>query len=344
MLILCTLPLWAGCKGLIDDNLDNCAAEVAITYELRLVTNVQTEMATELDQPEDVFVRQALESYLEPVFTDFAHDLDLSFYDVMGENPLLHHKSEIMDASQTSYTLHLPAQDYMHNAVANIQGNAVAALQNTGFGHQASLEQMNTKAASDSVATHKTGLFVGRLKDMDIKAGVKNQTFKVTLNMANSATALVVDTTGSKIKKLKVYSTGFATAFRLADSIFNYPVNFPIVKDDELDVAGGVKRCFAAVNFPSKDTPGSKVIIETTDPFVSIGSTEGLWAWHCYATLPDGTVTRTLLSVKTPLRAGQLEIIKARLWDDGVVRTDVPTVGVSVTLDWKPGGSYDPIL
>jgi hypothetical protein len=193
MIALCTLPLLAGCKSLIDDNLDDCAAEVAITYELRLVTNIQTEIATELDQPEDVYVKQALESYLAPVFTDFAHDLDLSFYDVMGENPLLHHKSEIMDASQTSYTLHLPAQNYMHNAVANVQGNGVVALQNIDYGLQASLDQVKTKAA-DSIATHKTGLFTGRLKEMDIKAGGKDQTFTVTLNMANCATALVIDT------------------------------------------------------------------------------------------------------------------------------------------------------
>ena len=37
-------------------------------------------------------------------------------------------------------------------------------------------------------------------------------------------------------------------------------------------------------------------------------------------------------------------IVKAKLYDDGVVRTDIPTVGVSVILDWTPGGHYDPIL
>lgn len=343
MIALCTLPLLAGCKSLIDDNLDDCAAEVAITYELRLVTNIQTEIATELDQPEDVYVKQALESYLAPVFTDFAHDLDLSFYDVMGENPLLHHKSEIMDASQTSYTLHLPAQNYMHNAVANVQGNGVVALQNIDYGLQASLDQVKTKAA-DSIATHKTGLFTGRLKEMDIKAGGKDQTFTVTLNMANCATALVIDTTGSKLKNIKVYSTGFATGLKISDNIYNHPEQHPIVKDDKLNVTGGTQMCFASVNYPSKDTPGSKIIVETTDPFISVGSEDALWQWHCYATLPDGSITLSVLSVKKPLRPGQLEIVKAKAYDNGVIDTRAPHVGVSVTLDWTPGGDYHPIF
>ena len=197
-----------------------------------------------------------------------------------------------------------------------------------------------TQQKRDSVETHKTGLFVGCLKDMELKAGA-SQSFSVTLDIINSATALVVDTTGSKLKQLKVYSTGFASSFKLADRVYNHSSS-PIVKNDELNVTGGNKRCFASVNYPSKDTPGSKVVVETTEPFISVGGEETLWEWHCYCPMPDGTVTRTVLSMKTPLRAGQLEILKARLCDDGVIRTDNPSVGISVTLDWKPGGDYDP--
>jgi hypothetical protein len=28
--------------------------------------------------------------------------------------------------------------------------------------------------------------------------------------------------------------------------------------------------------------------------------------------------------------------------DNGVIESDSPEVGVSVTLDWKPGGTYNP--
>ena len=35
---------------------------------------------------------------------------------------------------------------------------------------------------------------------------------------------------------------------------------------------------------------------------------------------------------------------KAGMLDDGSVVTNMPEVGVSVTLDWKPGGEYHPEL
>lgn len=334
---LCILPLLTGCKEWIDDNLDECAVDAEIDYELRLVTNVSTEINTKLDQTSDSYVKDALQNYLKDIFTDFAHDVDLSFYGAEADKIRLHQENRIMDASQKSFTLHLPVHHYLHNASANLQNNQQVSLTADEYHNTAELYQKD----GDSLSTHKTGLFTARA-DMDVKAGI-SQTFHVKLYMANAATALVIDTTGSKIKNLRICTTGYANSFRIADSTYKYDKS-PVIKCDELPVTAGTQRCFAAVNYPSKDTPGSKTIIETTEPFVSVGSTEGLWAWHCYATLPDGTITRTLLSVKMPLRAGQLMIVKAKLYDDGVVRTDIPTVGVSVILDWTPGGHFDPIL
>ena len=34
-------------------------------------------------------------------------------------------------------------------------------------------------------------------------------------------------------------------------------------------------------------------------------------------------------------------VIKAFLKDDGTITTDSPEVGVSVELDWNPGGDFD---
>ena len=59
-------------------------------------------------------------------------------------------------------------------------------------------------------------------------------------------------------------------------------------------------------------------------------------------TRAGGSITKTVLSFKKPLRAGQLKIVKGWIDDDGVVRTDDSTVGVSVTLDWESGGEYHP--
>ena len=48
-----------------------------------------------------------------------------------------------------------------------------------------------------------------------------------------------------------------------------------------------------------------------------------------------------LLPAALGVRNGDVKIIKAKLNPDGSISTDEPEVGVSVTLDWKPGGSHD---
>lgn len=34
-------------------------------------------------------------------------------------------------------------------------------------------------------------------------------------------------------------------------------------------------------------------------------------------------------------------VVKVKLQNDGTLTTDNPEVGVSVELDWKPGGDFD---
>jgi hypothetical protein len=58
--------------------------------------------------------------------------------------------------------------------------------------------------------------------------------------------------------------------------------------------------------------------------------------------MPDGTVTRTLLSLYKPLKAGDIRVIKVNVNDDGGISTTDSNVGASVTLDWKSGGEYNP--
>jgi hypothetical protein len=51
--------------------------------------------------------------------------------------------------------------------------------------------------------------------------------------------------------------------------------------------------------------------------------------------------TETIFTMNEPLKAGKLKIIKTRLKEDGSLSTSNTAVGVSVKLDWKPGGSHD---
>ena len=91
-----------GCS-LVDENLSDCETDYHIDYELRLVTNMTTELQTQLStQVELTPVATALQNHLRGVFTDYAHDVDLSFYDVKEDSLRLHHETHIMNANQSS--------------------------------------------------------------------------------------------------------------------------------------------------------------------------------------------------------------------------------------------------
>lgn len=123
-LLLSVLWLTAGCCSYIDDDLSDCPPEgqdYELTYELRLVTNITTELSTQLSTATDVNVANALRDHLKNIFTDFAHDVDLSFYDTENAQERLSHDQHVMNASEQSYTLYLPMREYMHLAAANIR-------------------------------------------------------------------------------------------------------------------------------------------------------------------------------------------------------------------------------
>lgn len=323
--------LMQGCS-LLDEDLSDCETDYNINYELRLVTNMTTELKTqletELSTEVDVSAATALKQYLSGIFTDFAHDVDLSFYDVVDDSLRLHHESHIMNANQSSYTLYIPVHRYMHTAVANVIGNNLITLEGDDYCHKGRLHQ----EIADTIGTHNTGLFTARLP-MDVLEGI-DQTFDVSLYMANCATALVVDTLGSGIKDLKVYMQGFATDFNICDSTYRFRFS-SIVRTDklELDKPGGM--CFASVNYPSRDTRPTKTVIETEDPFISQDAAKSLWQIHVHSTLKDGTVTQTKLGIIKPLRAGQLKVYKVKALDTGAVHPDDPDIAVSVALDWQ---------
>ena len=190
------LLLFVSCEQ-IDDDLSDCDEEFEVNYELKLVTNLTTEIETELNLLKDQEVADALSEYLDGIFTDHAHDVDLSFYDTQADSLRLHHERHTMDDNQRSYTLHLPVHDYMHLAAANLQHNSLVGLNNDRLCHQSELLQMPL----DTITCHETGLFTARTY-MNV-VGNADQTFFVKLYMANAAAALVVDTTGVKVSHVR---------------------------------------------------------------------------------------------------------------------------------------------
>lgn len=313
----------AGCS-LVDQDLTACESEYQLAYELQLVTNITTELETELSLDTEAAVATALKGYLNNIFTDRAHDVDLSFYAVDGEKNRLHHEHHIMDASQTSYTLRIPVNRYLHLGLANLENNRSLALVNDQTSTGSRLQQ----EIADTLKPHREGVFTARTH-MEVQEG-KDQSFKVNLYMSNCATSLVLDTLGSRVKDIRVYAAGFATAFDVADSVYRFQ-HTPVIEADEVEVDNpGSELCFATVNFPSR-TPETKAGEEEVT----------YWEYHVYSTLPDGSITETRLSVRRPLLPAQLEILKAKVYGNGALEPGDQTVGVEVNIDWRPGMDHE---
>ena len=345
----CGLPLCAvfmllvGCS-MIDEDLDDCGEEARMDYELELITNITTEVKTELNTQSDISLASLLKGYLSNIFSDFAHDVNLLFYGVDGVSPLLYRDAHIMNGSESSYTLLIPRQRYMHLAVANVEGDPVVRLEGTENCHTAVLRQVE----GDIIDSHNTGIFTGR-QFMEMIEGV-DQTFNVKMYMCNCSAMLVVDPNGHDISEMNVYTTGFATAFYIADSIYEFKEPLPLIRTKRLEPDENSCVGFVSVNFPSRepstpqsaDTRQTRTVIETTEPFIAQPGDEVLWKFLIYLPQPDGTITETILGIKEPLRAGQLKIVRVRVGDNGAIESEAPEVGASVTLDWKPGNIYHP--
>jgi hypothetical protein len=324
----------------IDDDLSDCLPTQTnheIDYDLQLVTNMTTELSTQLTTVTDIALASVLRNHLTTIFTDYAHDVDLSFFDVQGDSVLLHHESHIMDANQSSYTLYIPRRKYMHLAVANVKNNTMVNLEKGDRCHSERLRQERR----DTVESHNTGLFTAR-QSMEMLEGV-NQSFNVHLYMANCAATLVIDTTAvTNVKQVRVYTTGFASSFSIADSTYHFDDVPPIVRTSRITNTDNGCVGFCSVNFPSRDV--TRTVIETTDPFVTDEADHALWQFRVYVTLDDGSTTESILYIRQQLMAGQLKVLKARLQNDGSLASDDQTVAVSVTLNWNNGGQYDPVL
>ncbi|MBO4634715.1 MAG: hypothetical protein J5669_05025 [Bacteroidales bacterium] len=331
MAVICCV---VSCR-LIDDDLTACEADYEMDYEMALVTNVSTEIKAELSMETTLAVSSALKGYVGKVFTDFAHDVDLSFFDVTGDSLRLHHISYIMDASESTYKIVIPQRRYVHIAAANVQVNGLSSLDNVQKCHDAVLRQEQ----KDTLDSQKTGLYAAMVP-MEVVLG-EDQHFDVKMHMVNCASSLVLDTLGSKVKDVRVFVSGFASEFDICDSLFRFK-NDPVIRTDKVPVDQPGHMCFAAVHFPTREAPETRSVVETIDPFASEEEASGitLWTIIVYVYLQDGSVTRNILSISNPIRPGQFRIIKGKLLLDGSVDPEETCVGVLITPQWDDGGHH----
>lgn len=320
-----TTVLLSACSA-IDDDLSDCGIDYELEYELQLVTNMEVEIQTQLTTQAEASVAEALYSHLKNIFSDFAHDIDLSFYEVDGMYERLYHEQHVMDDNEKSYALYLPMREYRHLALANLQRNSWVTLTGDEHSNTMQLQQVLT----EPVESHQTGIFAART-NMDVMEDM-NQTFHVNLYMVNCAAVLLLESRGHDAKNVEVFSTGFATGYNVNDNTYTFSENPPLVHADRVEVEDDSYLCYCTVTFPSSETPNPNI--------VSSADEEAYWQFRIRVKTVDGNIVETILNVQEALLAGQLKIVKAYIDSDGVVRTEDPKVGVSVTVEWGSGGDH----
>ncbi len=322
------LSLLATACCVIDDDLSVCDVDFVINYTLELRTDMKAQLEAELVADADSSVRQALEQWLSPVFTDKVKDVDLRFYLNETDEVAYLIKEEIND-NRTSYNIHLPKENYMHLGVANIAGNDQVQL--SGVEHSTSM-RLGVKT-EDKIPSMNTGVFTARLP-MEVHDSI-SQSFTVHLYMVNAAVALVVDPSEcADIVSISGLMNGASDGFATRDSTYSYEHGYMVIMDKvEYQTTQAPQKmstryaeekphvCLGAVTMPTEKGKKWQVITTTT--------------------LTDYRHTTTTLTLNEPLKAGELKIIQCKMTPTGEVDAVDSDVSVSVNLDWKPGDNHD---
>ena len=298
----------------IDEDLSRCGVNYSVHYVVHQQTDLQAEVAAVLSSPQEQEAAEAVETALGGVFTNLAHDLDLSFY---ANHAQAYHERNIIDASSASFTFYLQQADYRHLTLANVTDEPVVTLEGTDSDLSLSVSSM----AGDTLSSHSRPLFSSRT-DMPLEG--RETSFRSDLYMLNSAVGVVLAEPAGKQIAVSGCVSGMASSFAVNDSVYAYSPQ-AVTRMEQTQPQG--YRMLYATTLPSPDNaPGNP--------------DDGIWQVKIYVTI-DGKVTENVLHVGEPLPAGKVKIIKGVIKDDGSVSTESPEVGVSVTLDWKPGGDHD---
>ena len=159
--------------------------------------------------------------------------------------------------------------------------------------------------------------------------------------MVNSASILVLRTDNASYRDCRVFSSDFADGFLVNDSVYTFGNN-PTVRDLHVTKPPKDREIFYAVTFPSHDTlEEAQARTRADGSLTEDPAEEYIWRKFVYVTLPDGSVTRTVINVKQSLNAGQVFIIYAYMTPNGEVYSSNMEVSTSVTLNWKPGLEFE---
>ena len=313
LIALMTLSTAFGLSSCIDEDMSKCGKDYKIKYNLRLNTQIHTLIDIDLNTTEERHIANRLKQELGTVFTDHALDNDLSFF--IGK-VLYRHEANIMNANSVSYTIYLPRNDYQNLSLANTGSARNVKITGANDCKALALEQEQ----KDTINSHNIGLFTSRLS---IDENDFEHDLQTTLYMANSSAVVVIDQSKVQPTELWGFVEGMATQFQVNDSTYSSSLNTMVR-------AKRINQDFITNSIPTHDALYT----------VNFPSIKPEWRYHVIARV-NGKYTETIFTMNEPLKAGKLKIIKTRLKEDGSLSTSNTAVGVSVKLDWKPGGSHD---
>lgn len=313
LIALMTLSTAFGLSSCINEDMSKCGKDYKIKYNLRLNTQIHTLIDIDLNTTEERHIANRLKQELGTVFTDHALDNDLSFF--IGK-VLYRHEANIMNANSVSYTIYLPRNDYQNLSLANTGSARNVKITGANDCKALALEQEQ----KDTINSHNIGLFTSRLS---IDENDFEHDLQTTLYMANSSAVVVIDQSKVQPTELWGFVEGMATQFQVNDSTYSSSLNTMVR-------AKRINQDFITNSIPTHDALYT----------VCFPSIKPEWRYHVIAKVND-KYTETIFTMNEPLKAGKLKIIKTRLKEDGSLSTSNTAVGVSVKLDWKPGGSHD---
>lgn len=311
--------------GCINEDLSDCGTDMDVQYNLELQLNLETELRTELNTETEQQMAGRLEEALSPVFTTQAQSIDLNFFNFDTQVTERHEAHEI-NSDEASFTLYVKPQHYSHAAIANTA--APGAIRYTGS--EAYSQLRIEQERGDTIDGHTTGLFSQTL-DMNV-TGQTSQSLSLTLPMRNCASALVLTPDADAVPEdIRVCVCDMATAYAPAHDSYDYtaPAVIRTQRIDAADLAG-----FYAVSFPSPEEPAARTRAD-------VGTENGVWRMEVWVKMPDGKTTKSTLHIQKALPAGHIKVVKGHINSQGEVVPSSRDVGVSVQLDWKPGGNHE---
>ena len=309
----------------IDDDRSDCETSFSLNYQLKVVSNINLQLSEQLQMSTGSQTLATLNSYLDPILQPTASAVHLSFFPTDGSDPV--HYDRETEGLRTAFSLAIPAANYRHIAIIGQEDPSIFINDNTS----AETTRL-TQFLNDTVDSHNHAALAGTL-DMNVTNNT-NQSWEINLYPADAAVAVVMKK-NPNVVRTRVFLADLATSFTPNDSTWHWEHN-SLVRTDAVDVTGTDSVAYCGIAFPSRmEAPG------TIDPDVAAAK-GAVWRVIVMATLPDNTVTRSVLYVRKPLRAGDLRIFRLLISTDGAAEVSAADVGASVTLDWKKGGEYNP--